>query len=45
MSIVDPVVRMHSIDERISGDIPTLLTLLREVQRRYLVAVAWRVYG
>jgi RecA-family ATPase len=37
--ILDPLVRLHRIDENASGDVAPLLGYLRELQRRYGVAV------
>lgn len=37
--VLDPFVRMHRIDENISGEVAPLLAYLRELQRRYHVAV------
>ena len=37
--ILDPFVRLHRIDENASGDVAPLLAFLRELQRRYGVAV------
>jgi hypothetical protein len=37
--ILDPFVRLHRIDENISGEVAPLLAYLRELQRRYHVAV------
>jgi RecA-family ATPase len=36
---LDPFVRMHRIDENASGEVAPLLAYLRELQRRYAVAV------
>jgi RecA-family ATPase len=36
---LDPFVRLHRIDENVSGDVAPLLAFLRELQRRYAVAV------
>jgi hypothetical protein len=38
--ILDPVVRLHRIDEKFSDDVAPLLALLRELQRRHAIAVA-----
>jgi hypothetical protein len=37
--ILDPFVRLHRIDENASGEVAPLLAYLRELQRRYGVAV------
>jgi hypothetical protein len=37
--VLDPFVRLHRIDENISGEVAPLLAYLRELQRRYRVAV------
>ena len=37
--ILDPFVRLHRIDENNSGEVAPLLAYLRELQRRYRVAV------
>lgn len=37
--VLDPFVRMHRIDENLSGDVAPLLAYLRELQRRFHVAV------
>jgi hypothetical protein len=37
--VLDPFVRMHRIDENASGEVAPLLAYLRELQRRYTVAV------
>jgi len=37
--ILDPFVRLHRIDENISGEVAPLLAYLRELQRRYHLAV------
>ena len=37
--VLDPFVRLHRIDENISGEVAPLLAYLRELQRRYHVAV------
>jgi RecA-family ATPase len=38
--ILDPFVRLHRIDENVSGDVAPLLAFLRDLQRRHAVAVA-----
>jgi hypothetical protein len=38
--ILDPFVRLHRIDENVSGEVAPLLAFLRELQRRHAVAVA-----
>jgi RecA-family ATPase len=38
--ILDPFVRLHRIDENVSGDVAPLLAFLRELQRRHAIAVA-----
>jgi AAA domain len=38
--LLDPLVRMHRIDENSSADISRLLGLLRELQREHAVAIA-----
>jgi hypothetical protein len=38
--VLDPFVRLHRIDENVSGDVAPLLAFLRELQRRHTVAVA-----
>ena len=38
--VLDPVVRLHRIDEKFSDDVAPLLALLRELQRRHAIAVA-----
>jgi AAA domain len=38
--LLDPLVRMHRIDENSSADISRLLGLLREMQRQHAVAIA-----
>jgi RecA-family ATPase len=38
--ILDPFVRLHRIDENVSGDVVPLLAFLRELQRRHAIAVA-----
>ena len=37
---IDPFVRLHRIDENVSGDVAPLLAFLRELQRRHAIAVA-----
>jgi hypothetical protein len=37
--VLDPFVRLHRIDENVSGDVAPLLAFLRELQRRHAVAV------
>ena len=37
--VLDPFVRLHRIDENVSGDVAPLLAFLRELQRRHGVAV------
>jgi hypothetical protein len=37
--ILDPFVRLHRIDENVSGDVAPLLAHLRDLQRRFAVAV------
>jgi hypothetical protein len=37
--VLDPFVRLHQIDENISGEVAPLLAYLRDLQRRYAVAV------
>jgi len=37
--VLDPFVRLHRIDENVSGEVAPLLAYLRELQRRYHVAV------
>lgn len=37
--ILDPFVRLHRIDENLAGEVAPLLAYLRELQRRYHVAV------
>jgi hypothetical protein len=37
--ILDPFVRLHHIDENASGEVAPLLAYLRELQRRYALAV------
>jgi len=37
--VLDPFVRLHRVDENASGDVAPLLAYLRELQRRYGVAV------
>jgi hypothetical protein len=38
--VLDPFVRLHRIDENVSGDVAPLLAFLRELQRRHGLAVA-----
>jgi hypothetical protein len=38
--VLDPFVRLHRIDENLSGEVAPLLAYLRELQRRFHVAVA-----
>jgi hypothetical protein len=38
--VLDPFVRLHRIDENVSGDVAPLLAFLRELQRRHAVAIA-----
>jgi hypothetical protein len=37
--ILDPFVRLHRVDENVSGEVAPLLAFLRELQRRFHVAV------
>lgn len=37
--VLDPFVRLHRIDENVSGDVAPLLAYLRELQRRHRIAV------
>ena len=37
--VLDPFVRLHRIDENVSGEVAPLLAFLRELQRRYQLAV------
>jgi RecA-family ATPase len=37
--VLDPFVRLHRIDENLSGEVAPLLAYLRELQRRFRVAV------
>jgi len=37
--VLDPFVRLHRIDENLSGEVAPLLAYLRELQRRHAVAV------
>jgi RecA-family ATPase len=37
--VLDPFVRLHRIDENVSGEVAPLLAFLRELQRRYGLAV------
>jgi RecA-family ATPase len=38
--ILDPFVRLHRIDENVSGDVAPLLAFLRELQRHHATAIA-----
>jgi RecA-family ATPase len=38
--VLDPFVRLHRIDENVSGEVAPLLAYLRELQRRHHLAVA-----
>ncbi len=38
--VLDPFVRLHRIDENVSGEVAPLLAFLRDLQRRHAVAVA-----
>jgi hypothetical protein len=38
--VLDPFVRLHRIDENLSGDVAPLLAYLRDIQRRFSLAVA-----
>jgi len=38
--LLDPFVRLHRIDENVSGEVAPLLAYLRDIQRRFSVAVA-----
>jgi RecA-family ATPase len=38
--VLDPFVRLHRIDENVSGDVAPLLAFLRDLQRRHAIAVA-----
>ena len=38
--VLDPFVRLHRIDENVSGDAAPLLAFLRDLQRRHAIAVA-----
>ncbi len=38
--VLDPFVRLHRIDENVSGEVAPLLAYLRDMQRRFSVAVA-----
>ena len=40
--VLDPFVRLHRIDENVSGDVAPLLAFLRELQRRHAIAVVAR---
>ena len=37
--VLDPFVRLHRIDENLSGDVAPLLAFLRDLQRRHAIAV------
>jgi hypothetical protein len=37
--VLDPFVRLHRIDENVSGDVAPLLAFLRDLQRRHAIAV------
>jgi len=37
--VLDPFVRLHRIDENVSGEVAPLLAYLRELQRRYQIGV------
>jgi len=37
--ILDPIIRMHAIDENSSGDVSLILAYLRNLQRKYNIAV------
>jgi hypothetical protein len=37
--VLDPFVRLHRIDENVSGEVAPLLAYLRELQRRHAIAV------
>ena len=39
MLVLDPFVRLHRIDENASGEVAPLLAFLRDLQRRYALAV------
>jgi RecA-family ATPase len=38
--VLDPFVRLHRIDENVSGDVAPVLAFLRDLQRRHAMAVA-----
>jgi AAA domain len=38
--VLDPFVRLHRIDENASGEVAPLLAFLRDLQRRYAIAIA-----
>jgi len=38
--VLDPFVRLHRIDENVSGEVAPLLAFLRDLQRRHAIAVA-----
>lgn len=38
--LLDPFVRLHRIDENVSGEVAPLLAYLRDIQRRFCVSVA-----
>jgi len=38
--VLDPFVRLHRIDENVSGDVAAVLAFLRDLQRRHAMAVA-----
>ena len=38
--VLDPFVRLHRVDENVSGDVAPLLAFLRDLQRRHAIAVA-----
>ncbi len=40
MLVLDPFVRLHRIDENVSGEVAPLLAFLRELQRRHATAIA-----
>src|SRR5204862_2309568 len=37
--VLDPFVRLHRVDENLSGEVAPLLAFLRELQRRFHVSV------
>src|SRR5207245_929916 len=39
MLVLDPFVRLHRVDENVSGEVAPLLAFLRELQRRHQVSV------